>query len=86
MENSVVIDYMTAFIDQIFRLFTSWEIPFIGLTPAYFLGALMILGIVSFCLRTVIGMAGGISLGGHHLYKESIRRMKKHQQQKTAKR
>lgn len=82
---------------SVWRIFTSWEIPFIEMTPATLLVAMLVLGLVSFALKTLLGMTGGVSLAVGGAYKdlkrrndserrEASRRMKKYKQQKTARR
>lgn len=48
--------------NQIWRLFTDWQIPIINLSPGYLLIALMVLGILSFIIKSLIGMSGGVSI------------------------
>lgn len=53
---------LKAFFTQIWRLFSEWTIPIIGLTPGDFLISLMVLGLISFIIKVLIGMTGGVSI------------------------
>lgn len=58
----------------IWSIFTSWEIPFIEMTPASFFMAMLVLGLVSFAFKTLLGMTGGVSLAAGGAYKDLKRR------------
>lgn len=75
MDNPEFVDALVSFFLEIWSIFTTWDIPFIGISPAFLIGALMMLNIVSFVLRNILGMIGGVPFDGPSVVSEGARRI-----------
>lgn len=75
MDNPEFIDSLVSIFLEIWSIFTRWDIPFIGISPAFLIGALMMLSIVSFVLRNILGMIGGVPFSGPSVVSEGARRI-----------